>query len=363
MTPAPANQASARVWTQAEAMAFINTLRSQLRASGVFTGDKRMYIGRAAYVLIVSSLALWGFLTAETWGARIALAVLAGYIGVQAAAIGHEAGHGAVSRSRAWRHLVGQVFMTLVLGNSYSAWVERHGDHHTHPNSRQDPDVRPWLFSFNETDARNASGLAGWCTRHQHLLLYPLSTLMGFSLKVSGWRAVLREPLTKWLDLLLLLLHVTVWVGLPALWIGFNNALVNYLLLTWVEGAYLSFVFLSNHLGGPTGEDASQWPPALRQIVTARNLPANWLMGHFCIGLNTHIEHHLFGHLSANRLHEARAMTRSLCAANDIPYRECGVVQAFCEVHQYNRRMARIARIAHASLGEQVSPLGDRSNS
>jgi fatty acid desaturase len=363
MTQATANHAPARAWTQAEAMAFIDTLRSQLHASGVFTGDKRMYIGRAGYVLIVSMLAFWGFSIADTWGARIALSVLAGYIGVQAAAIGHEAGHGAVSRSRAWRHVVGQVFMTLVLGNSYSAWVERHGAHHIHPNSRQDPDVRPWLFSFNETDAGKATGLAGWCTRHQHQLLYPLSTLMGFSLKVSGWRAVLRDPLTKWVDLLLLLLHVAVWVGLPALWIGLNNSLVNYLLLTWVEGAYLSFVFLANHLGGPTGEEASEWPPALRQIVTARNLSANRLLGHFCIGLNTHIEHHLFGHLSANRLHEARAITRSLCEIHGIPYRECGVVQAFSEVHQYNRRMARIACIAHDCLGEKAAPLGDRSNS
>jgi len=33
-------------------------------------------------------------------------------------------------------------------------------------------------------------GLAGWCTRHQHQLLLPLSSLMSSSLKLSGWRYV-----------------------------------------------------------------------------------------------------------------------------------------------------------------------------
>jgi fatty acid desaturase len=358
MTPRMPNHAPSRVWTSAEAMTFINLLRNQLQQAGVFTGDKRGYIWRAAYVLVITSLCVWGLMIADTWSAHLALAVLGGYIGVQAAAIGHEAGHGAVSRSPFWRNLVGQIFMTLVMGNSYSAWIERHGTHHIHPNSRKDPDVRPWLFNFNETDARNATGLPAWFTQHQHLLLFPLSTLMAFSLKFSSYRTVLRNPLTKWLDLSLLLLHLSIWVVLPSIWIGLGNAMVNYLLLTWMKGVYLSFVFLCNHLGGSTGEEASEWPPALRQIVTTRNLPANWFMDHICIGLNTHIEHHLFGHLSATRLHEARAITRSLCETHGIPYRECGVVQAFREVYEYNRSMAQIAC---ASQAERASPLSRSS--
>ena len=33
-------------------------------------------------------------------------------------------------------------------------------------------------------------GLACWCTRHQHQLLLPLSSLMSSPLKLSGWRYV-----------------------------------------------------------------------------------------------------------------------------------------------------------------------------
>jgi fatty acid desaturase len=169
---------------------------------------------------------------------------------------------------------------------------------------------------------------------------------MGFSLKLVGWRRVVCAPSAMWIDLLLLLLHASIWIALPSFWIGVGNAVLNYGLLTWVEGGYLAFVFLANHLGGPTSEEASAWPPSLRQIVTARNLPSNRLLTHLCIGLNTHIEHHLFGHLSATRLLEARHITRRLCQIYAVPYRECTLGQAFVEVHRYNRRMAKSARRA-----------------
>ena len=335
----------ARDWTSDQAAAFMAELRAELRELGVFRGDKAGYIVRSVLVLAATAIVWFALLSSESWPLRGLLVILAGYLGVQASAIAHEAGHGAVTRDREWMALVGQVFMTAVVGASFSAWCERHGTHHVYPNSTKDPDVRPGLFRFNETDARTATGLAGWTTRHQHLLLFPLATLMGFSLKFAGWKFVLRQPVKVWVDLALSLLHASIWLALPAMWIDFGDALLNYALLTWVEGAYLAFVFLANHLGGPTGDESRGWPPALRQIVTARNLPNAWWLTHLCIGLNTHIEHHLFSNLPSSRLPEARATTRRMCLAHGIPYRECGVLQAFAEVYRHSRHIASIARI------------------
>lgn len=330
----------------ADTAAFINELRQQLLALDVFRGDKRGYILRSLWVLLVSGIAWLGFFNAATWPQRILMGLLSGYAGVQASAIAHEAGHGAVTSVRSWANFVGHLFMTLLIGVSYSAWVHRHRSHHAHPNSRLDPDVHAGLFSFNETDARGACGLAGLCTRYQHILLIPLSSLMGFTLKFRSWCHVFHDPTSHIGNLTLLVIHGILWIVLPTYWIGAEAAIENYLLLTWVEGAYLAFVFLANHLGGPTAEEACQWPPALRQIVTTRNLPASRFLTHLCIGLNTHIEHHLFGHLPSTRLHEARATTRRLCLSYNIPYRECTILQAFSEVQQYNLRMAMIARQA-----------------
>ena len=87
---------------------------------------------------------------------------LAVYAGVQSSAIPHEAGHGAVTRNSLWKSWVGRFFMSFVMGASYSAWTERHGPHHRHPNSREDPNVHSGVFSFNEIDAVASKGLAGW---------------------------------------------------------------------------------------------------------------------------------------------------------------------------------------------------------
>jgi len=337
---------SPQVWSATDAAAFMKELREQLHTLDVFRGDKRGYILRSLWVLVASAIAWLGFFNAGTWPQRLFMGLLSGYAGVQASAIAHEAGHGAVTNVRSWTSFIGHLFMTLLVGVSFSAWVHRHRSHHTHPNSRLDPDVHAGLFSFNETDALGARGLAGLCTRYQHILLIPLASLMGFTLKFKSWCHVLRDPAAYIGNLSLLVIHGGLWIALPAYWIGTEAAIENYLLLTWVEGVYLAFVFLPNHLGGPTADEASQWPPVLRQIVSTRNLPASHFLTHLCIGLNTHIEHHLFGHLPSTRLNEARATTRRLCHFYDIPYRECTISQAFSEMQQYNLRMATIARQA-----------------
>jgi hypothetical protein len=40
-----------------------------------------------------------------------------------------------------------------------------------------------------------------------------------------------------------------------------------------------------------------------------------------------------------------------VCLAHDIPYRECGVLEAFAEIHAYNQRMAHFAREAFRERG------------
>lgn len=345
---------TAKTWTQAAALDFKQQLRAELHAVGVFRGDRAGYWRRGICATVLALGAWAGLMVEDSVALRLAAALLAGYVGVQASAIAHEAGHGAVTRHSAWRWRVGRFFMTFGMGASYSAWVKRHGAHHQSPNSRDDPDVRPGLFRFNATDAAAARGLAGWCIRRQPLLLLPLSTLMGFSLKIAGWKHVLRKPGAERLDLFLLLTHMGTWIVLPALWMGPGPAVLNYLLITWIQGAYLSFVFLPNHLGSMTCEEASGWPPALRQMVTTRNLPGSRMMSHLCMGLNTHIEHHLFGNLPATRLAEAREITRRHCQSHGVPYIELGVRNAFGELQRYNRQMADVAQQAH-QLRQQAS--------
>ena len=115
-----------RAWSASETAVFMTRLRGELREAGVFRGDAAAYRLRALWVLVVTACTWSAFLFVDTWPARVAIGILAGYIGVQASAIAHEAGHGAVTRDARWSWFIGRFFMTFLIGAFYGAWVERH---------------------------------------------------------------------------------------------------------------------------------------------------------------------------------------------------------------------------------------------
>ncbi len=143
-----------------------------------------------------------------------------------------------------------------------------------------------------------------------------------------------------------MLSHLLFWIALPSVWIGWGQALLNYCVLTWIQGVYLAFVFLPSHLGRKTEADTMALPALLRQVVITRNLSGSMLLTHLCMGLNSHIEHYLFGTLPATRISEARKTTRLLCQRYGVPYSECSVLEALGEVQRYNRQIASIAQHA-----------------
>jgi fatty acid desaturase len=225
-----------------------------------------------------------------------------------------------------------------------------HSDHHRHANSRRDPNLKARLFCFTEEDARQARGLQGWCTRHQALLFWPLITLMGVSFRLGSLRHMPANPRSTRVDQALVLLHHLLWLALPAWLTGPGSALANYLLVLWFCGMYLAAIFVGNHLGHPAV--AGDWQGSLlaRQAANARNLPDSWLLRRFFIGLNSHIEHHLFPRISFTRLHQARAATRRCCDRLGLPYHEVGIMQAVKELHRHNRRMAELAARSLSAL-------------
>jgi fatty acid desaturase len=92
---------------------------------------------------------------------------------------------------------------------------------------------------------------------------------------------------------------------------------------------YLAAIFIANHLGHPHP-----------QAGNARNLHDGWLRRRLFIGLNSHIEHHLFPRIPFTRLHRARPVVRRHCQALGIVYHEVGILAAVSELHRHNLRMA-----------------------
>jgi fatty acid desaturase len=324
-----------------------------LLALGFFEPDTRGYLLHIAWVVPAYVMAWWWLLQVQHPVARLLLACATGFVMMQGAALGHDAGHRAVSRDARINRWMGRIFMSLGSGSSQASWEEMHSTHHRHANTHRDPNLKARLFCFTQEDARRARGMQGWCTRRQALLFWPLITLMGVSFRLNSLRHMRAEPRRTRVEQALVLAHHLLWLALPMALIGVGTALANYLLVLWACGAYLAIIFVANHLGHPTAErDGGSF--MARQAGNARNLGDGWLMGRFFIGLNSHIEHHLFQRISFTRLHQARAATRWYCKASGIVYHEVSIGTAIAELHRHNLRMAAVAK---QSLRDSDAPV------
>ena len=90
---------------------------------------------------------LLGWFLALCWLADSLLGLGAGYVGLSLllsrfAFVGHDAGHGAISRKPGMNRGVGQISMTLLTGLAFDEWMERHRSHHRFcQDESRDPDM------------------------------------------------------------------------------------------------------------------------------------------------------------------------------------------------------------------------------
>jgi fatty acid desaturase len=316
-------------------------LRQELAGAGLFEPDTLGYALHCVWVIPAYALGWWLLLQVQDPLFRIGLAALVAFVMMQGAALGHEAGHGAVSRRRWVNSLAGFAFMSFGSGSSQASWQDMHEGHHRHANTGEDPNLRSSFLSFTEADAHAATGLRRLFTRHQPLLFWPMVSLMGVAFRLGSLRHMRARPRETRVEQALVLLHHLLWLALPIALIGWAPALINYLLVLWFCGVYLASIFVTNHLGAPAA--ATDGSFMARQAGNARNLKDSWLARRYFVGLNSHIEHHLFHRISFTKLHRARAATRRACEAQGIPYHEVGFFEALTEIRQLNRRMAKLA--------------------
>ncbi len=289
----------------------------------------------------VTLLVLYGvgnalLMLAPDWPLRVLLLFLLAGVSVQGGFLGHEAGHGALTKKRQYRDLIGHVFMTFVAGLCHVHFQSIHRQHHPHCNTpKRDVDIESGIFSMDEASVREKTGFGRLITRYQGWLIWPLVSLQGFSIKLDGLHRLMRHPKKTRADQLAILMHYCFWLVGPAFVIGIGDALVNYAIMTWFIGPYLGTVFLLNHIGTRTIPDDGRTSHFHRQIWTTRNLSSGRLADNFFGGLNNHIEHHLFPDIPTMHLAKARDITREFCQQQDIYYREMGWWQGASEVKEH----------------------------
>ncbi len=334
-------------------------LHRQLRDAGCFEPVRARQFGYMVFVVSAFGLGYLTLLSDAAWGPRLAALVLIAAANVHAGFVAHEIGHGAVTRNRTLAMVIGQFFLTFLTALTYGHFQDIHTRHHAHCNRRaQDPDMQSGVFSMYLESALEKRGLGWLVTRYQAVLIWFVVSLQGFSLKVDSLRFMCLEPRRARVDWLVLPLHAAFWIALPAAVLGFEAAVVNYVLFTWFTGSYLGAIFLVNHIGtvvlGPDDDGLSFFE---QQLTTTRNLGASRIADFLFGGLNTHIEHHLFPTLPKQGLRRARTITRDFCHARGIPYRETNWLGAAAEVSRYFGEVTKSARAIRREAMAGAAPL------
>jgi fatty acid desaturase len=297
------------------------------------------------FVLLAAALGLsW---CAASWPERVVAWVALALLIAQFAFVGHDAGHGSIARSPVVNRAVGQFAMTLVTGLAFDEWIGRHRAHHRYcQDESRDPDMAVGVVvSLTAESGRRKGALGRFMTRHQAIHVWLLSLFFGHSQRHVSQAAVIGDPRRYRLDAAMLVLHFTLWFGIPCavLDVPLADALLVYAIPVTLLGPYLAAIFWVNHVGMPLVRRVESFSFFEHQAVTSRtilNPPGwNWVFG----GLNFQIEHHLFPQVPSSRLPAVHSIVREHFYRHRIVYNGMPWREAVRAIAAHLRRVARSA--------------------
>jgi fatty acid desaturase len=261
-------------------------------------------------------------------------ALFLAFVSAQLGFNGHDAGHRQAFGSTWKNDVVGLIHGNLLLGMSFSWWMDKHNRHHSHPNEVDaDPDIAIPFLCFTEEHAGHKRGVLRFIAAHQAVFFFPLLTLTALGLQIDSVEFLLKgKARHPKIEALLLALHYVGYFGLLLLALPPWQALVFLLIHKLATGLYLGSTFAPNHKGMEMLESGSRMDFLRRQVVTSRNVRANVFNDMWYGGLNYQIEHHLFPAMPRANLGEAQRIIRVYCEAHGISYHATGVRQSYREI-------------------------------
>src|SRR5215210_2863785 len=313
-------------------------LKRLIKQNGLLDRQPAYYAGKTVFTLglLAVSMALL-FVFDDTWFQLLNAAYLA-FVFVQISLLSHDFGHRQFtfhsSRMNDWLTLI---FGNFLLGLSRQWWIDKHNDHHCHPNQMDlDPDVDIPLLAFEEKQALDKRGLARFVVKYQATLIFPLSLLQSLSMLRSSIEFLAAKKAKSTLvEALMICAHFVVYFGLLFSVLEPLQALLFITVHGGLFGTYMVSIFAPNHKAMPLLERESKVDFLHRQVLTSRNVTAHPITDFWYGGLNYQIEHHLFPRLPRNKLREAQAIVRDFCRRHEIDYHETSVIQSYLEILQH----------------------------
>jgi len=322
-------------------------LSRQVREAGLLGRTRGFY----AWVLSALGTALVGIVVAfallgDSWFQLLVAAAL-GVVLTQFAFVAHEALHHQVLNPGPGNERLGRGIANGVIGISHSWWVSKHNRHHANPNQRgKDPDIEFDTISFVEESAATKKGLAGWFTRRQGYLFFPILTLEGLNLHYTSIRSLIASERSRarTIELVTIAVRLGLYVGVLLWLLPLGLAVAFFAVQMAVFGVYMGASFAPNHKGMPIISADSKLDFMRKQVLTSRNVTGGPFITFLLGGLNYQVEHHLFPSMPRPHLHKAAALVRAHCAEHRLPYTEATLLQSYRIVIDYLNRVGLAAR-------------------
>ena len=310
-----------------------STLKFQVKQAGLLEKQPRYYMSILGLLVALLALSVVMLLFVKPFWFQLLNAVFLATLTTQFGLLGHAAGHRQIFRSPRKNDIVGLIAGNLCVGLSMEWWMERHNQHHSHPNQHGvDPDVFIPIIAFAPEDLQGKGKLLLRLMKYQAYFFFPMLSLALIDMQIHSIEHLLQTKIKYPLaERLLIFLHVVLYVGILFARFPIWQAIVFMLAHQILSGVYMGSIFAPNHKGMPVLEKESQLDFLHRQVITARNVYAHPLTDFWYGGLNYQIEHHLFPGMAQNKLKEAQGIVRAFCYAQAICYYETNVWQSYRE--------------------------------
>jgi fatty acid desaturase len=313
-------------------------LKNLIKHRGLLEKQPVYYTCRIVLVLSMLALGLAFLLAVPTFWLQLLNAFFLAFVYVQIGFLAHESGHRQMFSASRKHDIVCLLAGNMLLGMSYSHWLEKHNRHHSHPNQLDlDPDLEiPFIFFTQKEGVRSRGKCSQFFFKHQAYFFIPTLMLLSFDWKYRSMRFLLQKKAKKYhvAEIVLMVVHVLLYLGLLFYRFEVWQAVLFIIAHQGLIGVYMGSVFAPNHKGMPILDKGSRVGYLRRQVITARDVRSHPIGDLFYGGLNYQIEHHLFPSMACNKLKEAQRVVRTFCQEHSIAYYETGFVQSYRELLQ-----------------------------
>jgi len=312
-------------------------LKQQMKQKGLFNQQPAYYTYKIVLTLSLLALSISCLVVFNHSWFQLLNGVFLAFVFAQIGFIGHDMGHRQIFRSNSWFEFGLFVTANLLLGWSWSWWLDKHNRHHGHPNEADvDPDITVPMLAFTGEAARSKRGFLRFMVKYQAYLFLPLELLAWLSFLIFSIDILLRKkakyPLA---EALLMIVHYLLYFGLLFYCLSVWQAILFFVVHRALFGLYVGSVAAPNHKGMLVSDKDSPLDFLHQQVLSSRNVKAHPVTDFWYGALNYQIEHHLFPTIPRNKLKEAQRIVKAFCQEHSIPYHEAGFLQSYREIIQY----------------------------